>query len=59
MPRPRIVKRPGPLLHQQRLHRAREQRRVTAMYRAGINVLASRQEAMAALQAATQETGHG
>ncbi len=56
--RSRTAKRPGPLLHQQRLHRAREQRRVAAMYRESINILASRQEALAALQAATQETGH-
>jgi hypothetical protein len=56
--RSRTAKRPGPLLHQQRLHRAREQRRVAAMYRESINVLASRQEALAALHAATQEAGH-
>lgn len=33
MPRPRIVKRPGPLLHQQRLHSVRQRHRNTALQR--------------------------
>lgn len=56
--RSRAIKRPGPLLHQQRLHRAREQRRMEAWHQASLNSLAQSQETLAALHAATQEARH-
>ena len=55
--RSRTAKRPGPLLHQQRLHRAREQRRMEAWHQASMNTLAAMQS-LQAHQAEIKELSH-
>lgn len=55
--RSRTAKRPGPLLHQQRLHRAREQRRMEAWHQASMNTLAAMQT-LQAHQAEIKELSH-
>lgn len=55
--RSRTAKRPGPLLNQQRLHRAREQRRMEAWHQASMNTLAAMQT-LTAHQAAIKGLSH-
>ena len=55
--RSRTAKRPGPLQHQQRLHRAREQRRMEAWHQASLNLHAAMQT-LKSHQALIQRLSH-
>ncbi|KZK31546.1 hypothetical protein A4F85_02075 [Delftia sp. GW456-R20] len=55
---PRKSKRSGPLPHQKRLYRSRQERLMEAWHKASLNLHAAMRKTMAALQLPAAELGH-